>query len=205
MKKLHAHQKGFSNLLPLSKSLKPCPQTTPFSLFPSPNASSIWFSRHKDTPDKGHTTDGGRTGVRSQVICLQSLTEREVLKLTSSELEDIWLEGVFIFRFKASPYSIYMNTVSSAMWTGQVCWTGELACLLFSCPELRSLYLWKTRVCENMLIETLQYNIDVYQVFANDMGNYPKLGKRQKRLLGTLSVQYWVLSNNTLTWGCLIF
>lgn len=122
MKKLHAHQKGFSNLLPLSKSLKPCPQTTPFSLFPSPNASSIWFSRHKDTPDKGHTTDGGRTGVRSQVICLQSLTEREVLKLTSSELEDIWLEGVFIFRFKASPYSIYMNTVSSAMWTGQVCW-----------------------------------------------------------------------------------
>lgn len=35
-----------------------------------------------------------------------------------------------------------------------------------------------------MIIEILQYNIDIYQVFANDMGNYRKLGNRQKSFWG---------------------
>lgn len=82
----------------------------PLSPLPQPSASSIWFSRHKYTPDQGPTTDSGRTGVRSQIICLQSLTEREVLELATGGLEGIWLEGIFIFHFKGSSYSICINT-----------------------------------------------------------------------------------------------
>lgn len=35
-------------------------------------------------------------------------------------------------------------------------------------------------------------------MLANDMGNYPKFGNRQKRFLGILSVKYWALPNSPL-------
>lgn len=54
-------------------------------------------------------------------------------------------------------------------------------------------------------IIVLQYNNDIYQGLANDMGNHPKLGSRQKRFLGILSVKCWALSNSPPTWGYLIF
>lgn len=44
-------------------------------------------------------------------------------------------------------------------------------------------------MCEDMLIEILQYNNDIYQMLANDVGNYPKFGNRQKKFLGILSLK----------------
>lgn len=44
-------------------------------------------------------------------------------------------------------------------------------------------------MCEDMIIKILQYNNDIYQVLVIVMGNYPKLGDRQKRFLGILSVK----------------
>lgn len=50
-------------------------------------------------------------------------------------------------------------------------------------------------MCGDRILNILQYNNDIDQVLANDLGNYLKVGHRQ-RLLGTLLVKYWALSNS---------
>lgn len=100
----------------------------------------------------------------------------EVLKLTSGELEGISLEGIFISisSLQQMHKHIFINVDRIGVLNihKRVIWFT----FFFFCPELCFLYFWKTRVCEDMLIEILQYNNDIYQMLANDKENYLTFG-----------------------------